>query len=64
MGVMSIRRALMQTLIQYADDLLTLAGLGVIVWASYLLHPIAGLYALGLSLVLVGMAVGKAAGGR
>ena len=64
MGVIGIRKALVQVLTQYADDLLTLAGLGVIVWASYLLHPIAGLYALGAALVLAGMAVGKAAGGR
>lgn len=38
----------------YAEDLLILSGLGVIVYASFRLHEIAGLYVLGLVLAGVG----------
>jgi hypothetical protein len=38
-----------------------LAGLAVLSWAAYLLHPVAGLAVAGCSLVAVGLALG---GGR
>lgn len=37
-----------------AGDLLELSGLGVIVSATWLLHPLAGMYVLGVVLVLLG----------
>lgn len=59
-----MRKALFQLLGQYADDLLTLAGLGVIVYASYQIHPVAGVYSLGGALILVGFALARVSGGR
>lgn len=41
----------------YAEDLLIVAGLGVIVWASFLVSRVAGLYTLGAALVTMGLAL-------
>ena len=59
-----MRKALFQLLGQYADDMLTLAGIGVIVYASYQVHPIAGIYTLGAALILCGLALARVSGGR
>lgn len=57
-----MRKALFQLLGQFADDLLTVAGIGVIVTASFQLHPIAGMYSLGVALILVGIALARVGG--
>lgn len=57
-----MRKIILQWLLQYADDLLTVAGIGVIVCATFQLNRIAGLYAVGAALVLCGYGVAKATG--
>lgn len=47
---------------QFADDLLTLAGIGVVVYAAFQVNRTAGLFALGGALILVGLAIGRAGG--
>lgn len=42
-------------LADYAEDLLIMAGLGVIVWASFLVSLVLGLYTLGVMLVVAGL---------
>lgn len=60
--MISIRKALFQLVGQFADDILTLAGIGVVVYAAFQLHPIAGMFSLGAALILAGVALARAAG--
>lgn len=43
----------------YAEDLLIVAGLGAIVWGSFLVGPVLGLYTLGVVLVGVGVLIAR-----
>ena len=51
-------------LADYAEDLLIVAGLGVIVLASFLVHVVLGLYVLGAVLVAVGWLLARGLGGK
>ena len=51
-------------LADYAEDLLIVAGLGVIVVASFLVHMILGLYVLGAVMVAVGWVLARGLGGK
>ena len=51
-------------LADYAEDLLIVAGLGVIVVASFLVHMILGLYVLGAVMVGVGFMLARGLGGK
>jgi len=51
-------------LADYAEDLLIVAGLGVIVYASFLVHRILGLYVLGAVMVGVGWVLARGLGGK
>jgi len=53
-----------QWLTDYAEDLLIVAGLGVIVVASFLVHMILGLYVLGAVMVAVGWLLARGLGGK
>lgn len=44
----------LQWVAEYADDLLIIGGLGFIIRASFLVHPIFGFYVLGIIMVGVG----------
>lgn len=49
----------------YAEDLLILAGLGAIIWASFLVGLIPGLYVLGVVLIGLGLLIARGVvGGR
>lgn len=52
----------MQWLSQYADDVLTLAGIGMMVYAAFGWHRLAGLVAMGAALCLVGYGVARMGG--
>ena len=55
----------LRLLADYAEDLLIVAGLGAIVWASFLIGVIPGLYTLGVVLVVVGLLIARGVvGGR
>lgn len=49
---------MMKIIFDYLDDVIILAGLAVVVYATWLVNAIAGLYALGIALVAVGALVG------
>lgn len=52
-------------LADYAEDLLIVAGLGVVVWASFLVSVVLGLYTLGAVLIVVGLLLARGVvGGR
>jgi hypothetical protein len=44
---------------KYLDDLLVVAGCGLVVYATYLLSGIAALYVGGFSLIALGIIVGR-----
>lgn len=45
----------MKRITKYLDDVLILGGVTAIVTATFLLHEIAGIYALGVSLLALGI---------
>ncbi|WP_079908263.1 hypothetical protein [Paenibacillus sp. 32352] len=42
-------------LLMFADDFFFLAGMSIIVWATFLLNPIAGFYVMGLLFIFIGV---------
>lgn len=55
-----MRKALYALLKKYGDDVLTLSGIAVIVYAAFLFNRLAGLFALGVALILAGYLVAQA----
>ena len=50
---------------QVAEDLLVTAGLGFVVYASFLWHPVAGFYTLGFGFLTAGILLAiRGSGGR
>jgi len=43
----------------FAEDILILSGLAIINYATFQIHPVAGMYCLGATLVLVGFTIAR-----
>lgn len=56
---MNLARILIEFAGAYIEDFLILGGLGVIVWATFRLNSIAGMYVLGFILVFIGLIVSR-----
>lgn len=53
-GILVISFAIVHVVLRILPGLVVLAGVAVLIAAAFLLHPVAGLVALGLALVVVG----------